>query len=78
MLGYPHISAAVMMKTPDKARVEQIRREIECLLEEYKGTTGGGKVNRNAARDANEVRRLRLLELKHELSQMMRWPGRVP
>ena len=58
----------VMTKTPDKARIEDIRREIECLLEEYRGSTSGGKM----ARDANEVRRQRLLELKLELSQMMR------
>jgi hypothetical protein len=72
VLRRPHISAVVMTKTPDKARVEEIRREIECLLEEYRGSTNSGKVARDAARDANEVRRQRLLELKLELSQMMR------
>ena len=58
----------VMTKAPDKARVEEIRREIECLLEEYRGSTSGGKIGH----DANEVRRQRLLELKLELAQMMR------
>jgi len=61
----------VMKKTPNKARVEEIRREIECLLEEYRGSTSGGKV----AREANEVRRQRLLELKLELSEMMHRVG---
>jgi hypothetical protein len=55
-------------KVPDKARVEEIRREIECLREEYAGSTSGGKI----AYEANEARRQRLLELKLELAQMMR------
>jgi len=58
----------IMTKTPDKARVEEIRRDIECLLEEYRGSTSSGK----PAHEANEARRQRLLELKLELAQMMR------
>jgi hypothetical protein len=58
-----------IMKEPNRARVEEIRREIEQLKEEYAGSKGRG----NIAREANENRRQRLIELKQELAQMMRW-----
>jgi hypothetical protein len=58
----------IIREKPDKARVEEIRREIECLREEYAGSTSGGKI----ADEANEARRQRLLELKLELAQTMR------
>jgi hypothetical protein len=57
-----------MTKHPAKERVEEIRREIECLLEEYRGSTSGG---RNADAE-NQARRQRLLELKLELARMKR------
>jgi ribosomal protein L29 len=56
------------MKDPNRMRVEEIRREIERLKEEYAGSKSGG----NTAREANENRRQRLIELKQELAQMMR------
>jgi hypothetical protein len=56
------------MKDPNRARVEEIRREIELLKEEYVGSKSRG----NIMREANEARRQRLIELKLELVQMMR------
>jgi predicted S18 family serine protease len=56
------------MKDPNRARVEEIRREIERLKEEYAGSKSGG----NIALEANEARRQRLIELKQELAEMMR------
>jgi hypothetical protein len=62
-----------MMKAPDRARVADIRREIERLKEEYAGSRSGGKI----ADEANEARRQRLVELKQELAQMMRRADRL-
>jgi hypothetical protein len=61
-----------IMKEPNRARVEEIRREIEQLKEEYawsKDRLG------NLAREANENRRQRIIELKQELAQMLRKAG---
>jgi hypothetical protein len=56
------------MKDRNRTRVEEIRREIERLKEEYAGSRSGGKI----AHEANEARRQRLIELKQELAEMMR------
>jgi hypothetical protein len=61
----------VLMKTPDKARVGEIRREIQGLMElneQYAKSKSHGGMERAEY----EACRQRLLELKLELSQMMR------
>jgi hypothetical protein len=62
-----------MMKAPDRARIADIRREIELLKEEYAGCRSGGKI----ADEANEARRQRLIQLKQELAEMMRKADRL-
>jgi hypothetical protein len=61
------------MKDPNRARVEKIKREIERLREEYIGSKGRGDI----VREVNEARRLRLIELKQELAEMMRRADRL-
>ena len=60
-----------MTKTPDKARVEEIRREIQSLRELTEVYTESRK-HGAYERAEHQFHRQRLLELKLELAQMMR------